>query len=257
MTLPLRWAGLGLALGATVFAAGCGGHSNSRGTSAATATPASTQSSTPSASAPRVPHPTFSLIGPTHSGALALDAPLELAFSAALDSASLDRGVAVLHSGQALSVARVVSGASVVLTPQQPTWPADATLEVEVRSPLAGLGGERIMPISVSVKTALPPTPPARPVALPLATGPRSDARSVFLADGRALTVGGQGAAPLASADLFDPDQQTLRPTAGLAEGRYGHTLTRLRDGRVLVVGGVGAAGSLASAEVFDPARER
>ena len=255
MTLPLKWAGLGLALGATLLGAGCGGNSSRSATS--TATPASTQSSTPAQSAPRAPHPTFSLIGPTHSGALALSAPLELAFSAAVDSASLDRGLAVVHSGQALTVASVVSGASVVVTPQQPTWPADATLEVEIRSPLAGAGGERIMPISVSVQTALPPSPPARPLALPLATGPRSDARSVVLADGRALTVGGQGAAPLASADLFDPDQQSLRPTASLAEGRYAHTLARLRDGRVLVVGGVGAAGSLASAELFDPARER
>lgn len=42
--------------------------------------------------------------------------------------------------------------------------------------------------------------------------------------------------------------------TGSLAEGRTGHTATRMPDGRVLVAGGNGSGGPLASAELYDPA---
>ncbi len=92
------------------------------------------------------------------------------------------------------------------------------------------------------------------------ATGSLTTARAyhtaTLLPDGRVLVVGGKGNgdAPLASAEVYDPTANTWRATGGLAFARYDHTATLLADGRVLVVGGTGAGGSLASAELYDPA---
>lgn len=50
-----------------------------------------------------------------------------------------------------------------------------------------------------------------------------------------------------------------FRLTGALIEPRWGHTATRLLDGRVLVVGGIASAGqtTLASAELYDPSTGR
>ncbi|MGI8329748.1 DUF6603 domain-containing protein [Actinomadura scrupuli] len=98
------------------------------------------------------------------------------------------------------------------------------------------------------------------------ATGPLRTVRDLHslttLADGRALAAGGRTPdAPtgLGSAELYDPLTGTwsLTPSA-MHVPRFGHTATALPDGRLLVAGGVGAraagrAGTLASAELFDP----
>jgi hypothetical protein len=102
----------------------------------------------------------------------------------------------------------------------------------------------------------------ARATAFAPVAPTRSYAAAVLLGDGRVLIVGGAslaGAQPVA--ELFDP--QTERFTAvpgGLGAARYGHTATRLRDGRVLVYGGLGplaAAGPVAPPEIYDPATSR
>lgn len=87
---------------------------------------------------------------------------------------------------------------------------------------------------------------------------------ATVLRDGRVLVVGGTAAAPampgsfgttLASAEIFDPASGTWAATGGLIDGRYMHTATLLRDGRVLVAG----VGELAEgrdqvpAEIFEP----
>ena len=87
--------------------------------------------------------------------------------------------------------------------------------------------------------------------------------RSVLLANGRVLLVGGrdrQGGAALTSAELYDPKAGTWSPTGEMADGRTTHTATLLRNGKVLVTGGftgnltTNAQPQLNSAEIYDPA---
>jgi hypothetical protein len=96
-------------------------------------------------------------------------------------------------------------------------------------------------------------------------TGHLSTARdshtATLLNDGRVLVVGGFTMLPgqivgtvLASAELYDPVLGAWSSAGNLAKGRYTHTATLLKDGRVLVAGGVDAAGmDVATAEIYDP----
>jgi hypothetical protein len=77
----------------------------------------------------------------------------------------------------------------------------------------------------------------------------------------KVLVVGGKTTAgAVASAELYDPTAGTFTLTVGsLATPRYGHTATRLLSGKVLIAGGNTTSGtvdtgSVASAELFDPA---
>jgi Tol biopolymer transport system component len=111
------------------------------------------------------------------------------------------------------------------------------------------------------------PVPSATPVVPPrapswTATGnmiaPRSGSAAVLLPDGKVLVMGGDTA--LASAELYDPATGTWTATGSMvsnwgAGAGYAHfTATVLRDGKVLVAGGANGSGSLASAELYDPA---
>lgn len=81
--------------------------------------------------------------------------------------------------------------------------------------------------------------------------------------DGRSRITGDDGRPPrrLASAELWDPNTMSFSPTGSLTEGRIGHTITVLQDGRAVVLGGEGIVVDegqghrtlLASAEVWDP----
>jgi Galactose oxidase, central domain len=94
----------------------------------------------------------------------------------------------------------------------------------------------------------------------------RSQHSATLLADGRVLIVGGMGGSSteLSSAELYDPDRGTFIRTGNMTTPRRGHTATLLADGKVLVAGGFGGSvlvaggyrpsGSLASAEIYDPA---
>jgi hypothetical protein len=74
----------------------------------------------------------------------------------------------------------------------------------------------------------------------------------VTLADGRVL-VGGDGGAPLATAELFDPRTGTFSRTGSMDRPRIaGVSATLLPDGRVLVIGGGPEVGT--STELYDPA---
>ncbi len=89
-------------------------------------------------------------------------------------------------------------------------------------------------------------------------TAARNFYTATLLPDGKVLAAGGYGAGGiLASAELYDPASGTWTPTGGLAHQRDNHTATLLANGKVLVVGGYDGslpnAGSIASAELYDP----
>ena len=85
---------------------------------------------------------------------------------------------------------------------------------------------------------------------------PRNSHSLTELSDGRVLAAGGwDGAAPLASAEIFDPARRAWTPTGALSETRAYHTAARLPDGRVLVAGGWDLLGRpLTTTEIYDPA---
>jgi len=66
----------------------------------------------------------------------------------------------------------------------------------------------------------------------------------------------GDGEGSIASVELFDPANNSVRELGSLAEPRAGHTATLLGDGRVLVAGGYNGE-YLSSLEVFDPSTKR
>lgn len=91
---------------------------------------------------------------------------------------------------------------------------------------------------------------------------PRLNHTAIRLRDGKVLvTGGGSGCNPdcgisvHATAELYDPASNTWTPTDPMAIGRAGHSMTELKDGRVLVVGGGKNNNSdcVAAAEIFDP----
>ena len=60
--------------------------------------------------------------------------------------------------------------------------------------------------------------------------------------------------APLALAELYDPNSGSWTPTGSMLEARYDHTATLLPNGMVLVAGGARTNGAgLASSELYDP----
>jgi hypothetical protein len=88
---------------------------------------------------------------------------------------------------------------------------------------------------------------------------------ATVLGDGRVLVAGGvvdtSGDVPMrtiSTAELYDPATGRWTETGRLLKGRWGHTATLLRDGRVLVVGGItltkrNNAREVSTAEVYDP----
>jgi hypothetical protein len=89
---------------------------------------------------------------------------------------------------------------------------------------------------------------------------------AALLADGTVLVAGGDvssgsgGPTPTATAERYDPRTDRWFPAAPFAAPRLEHTLTPLRDGRVLAAGGVtgdGQQDTLATAEIYDPVADR
>src|SRR5438093_3690208 len=85
---------------------------------------------------------------------------------------------------------------------------------------------------------------------------PRTGHAATVLADGRVLITGGRDNAGtiVATAEVFDPADQTSTAIGVLNTPRIDHTATLLADGRVLIAGGTSASGAITSAEIFDPA---
>ncbi len=77
---------------------------------------------------------------------------------------------------------------------------------------------------------------------------------AIPLPDGT-LLLAGSGGANLDQCEVYEPCRQTLSVAASLAQGRAGHTVTQLADGRVLVAGGADVnLVVLSSAELYDAA---
>jgi hypothetical protein len=94
------------------------------------------------------------------------------------------------------------------------------------------------------------------------ATGSMGTARlyhtATLLPSGKVLVVGGFAtfdySGIVASSELYDPDTETWAASGSLGTGRFGHTATLLRSGKVLVAGGLDNRDLyLASSELYDP----
>jgi N-acetylneuraminic acid mutarotase len=73
------------------------------------------------------------------------------------------------------------------------------------------------------------------------------------LDDGRILIVGGgQGATYFGSAEVYDPEFNTVQQVADIKYARTAHCATRLLDGRVLVTGGFDST-EYSEVEIYDP----
>ncbi|MGJ3438043.1 kelch repeat-containing protein [Serratia sp. Je.1.23.a] len=98
---------------------------------------------------------------------------------------------------------------------------------------------------------------------------PRLATKAVLLLDGRVLTVGGQSVETITvwdrkvtslsfdgvtSAEVYSPAHKTWSAIGPMAVGRLDHTLTVLKDGRVLVVGGRSATYDALDYKLFDSA---
>jgi N-acetylneuraminic acid mutarotase len=87
----------------------------------------------------------------------------------------------------------------------------------------------------------------------------RYDNTTTLLNDGRLLVAGGRNDGPLASAQLYNPADNSWANAASLNIAREGAAAVLLKDGRVLVVGGQTSAPDdpspayTATAEVYDP----
>jgi len=96
---------------------------------------------------------------------------------------------------------------------------------------------------------------------------PRWGHSAVVLANGKVLIAGGsavragQTTVALATAELFDPADQSFKPAAAMSDARTGHTAVVLQDGaKVLVCGGTVPVGTaddpaLAFCELYDTAK--
>jgi len=87
----------------------------------------------------------------------------------------------------------------------------------------------------------------------------RGFGRTVTLADGRILLVGGGAydeSGAVTNVDIYDPSTGLFTPTGPMQTARVDMVAVRLQDGKVLIAGGMAVDGStrLASAEVYDPA---
>jgi Kelch motif/Galactose oxidase, central domain len=96
---------------------------------------------------------------------------------------------------------------------------------------------------------------------------PRFGHQATLLNNGLVLVTGGatMGNTAVASAEIYDPQTGLWRDTRQAALGggpllmsiaRNAHTAVKLSDGRVLIAAGTGNGGSIAAAEIFDPATE-
>ncbi len=87
----------------------------------------------------------------------------------------------------------------------------------------------------------------------------RASNTATVMKDGRVLLAGGfpgEGRAPQAAAETFDPVTNSFAAVAPMNHARADATATLLADGRVLIAGGTDGTTTLDSTEYFDPATD-
>jgi hypothetical protein len=96
----------------------------------------------------------------------------------------------------------------------------------------------------------------AQTLGAPLAA--RRKHTATRLQDGTVLIAGGENPAtgePLASAEIFDPENATFEATGSLRNARAEHAAVPLASGRVVLAGGVAGGGYPLAVEIYDPAK--
>ena len=83
----------------------------------------------------------------------------------------------------------------------------------------------------------------------------RSGHTATRLASGKVLIAGGKGtSSENATAELYDPDEDTFTSTAGpMSQARTAHTAMLLPSGKVLVAGGMSGTAAISTSELFNP----
>ena len=85
----------------------------------------------------------------------------------------------------------------------------------------------------------------------------RQNHTATLLNNGKILIVGGSkhGSGALASAEIYDPENNVISSAGSMKVGRTFHTATLLKNGKVLIVGGQNnmVVGNISSAEIYDP----
>jgi N-acetylneuraminic acid mutarotase len=88
----------------------------------------------------------------------------------------------------------------------------------------------------------------------PMKLGGRCCQTATMLPDGRVLIAGGKNGSYLATAEIYDPANDTWEVAASMSKARAYHTANLLPNGKVLVAGGEDESFYHASTEIFDPA---
>ena len=84
---------------------------------------------------------------------------------------------------------------------------------------------------------------------------PRMNHTATLLPNGKVLIAGGtDGASPLNTAEIFNPQTGTFTATGTMTIGRTQHSANILPNGKVLIAGGYSSQNQyLSSAETYDP----
>jgi hypothetical protein len=201
---------------------------------------------------------------------IAID-PFWLAAASALPAATSDTGALTLADGRAVSFGNGAAGVrTAIFDPVTYKWAA-AKDTVQARSDDASsmvrLSSGKVLIASGSLSTTQLATaelwdPTSGGVATPSMSMPHSRSVLVLVDSGkpteRALLLGGlvDPTSPVLTnvVEAYDVSLGSWVTKAPLGTARWGHTGTTLGDGSILVAGGFGSAGSLSTAEIYDPA---
>ena len=195
-------------------------------------------------------------IGTTDCGSSVLEAPSNLTYST--NPAVYTQGVAIAANTPSSSGGAVDSYSVAPLLPTGLSLntsigvitgtPTAVTGTASYTVTASNSGGSTTTSLNITVKP-----PPGR-----------QEHTATLLPSGKVLIAGGLGnlgqfRGSLATTGLYDPGTGTFTATGSMGTARQSHTATLLPSGKVLIAGGYNSAGSaslgsLATAELYDPA---